>query len=453
MAKKPDLSIDGATIVTAAGSRSGSIVVADGRIEEISDEPVSAARDVDASGLIAMPGFVDAHVHLMEPPSEHREDWAHGSAAAAASGVTTILEHTHDGPVLSVADLEQKREFLKKRSIVDFGLGAHVFPESIRDIADVWAAGAAFLKAFTCTTHGVPGLDSDTLLQLFTAAADASAVCLVHAEDELILARAEERLRAEGVEDGSLIPRWRNRDAEIAAVGQVLGLASTTGAHVVIAHASSPPILALVIGAQRAGANVSAEACPQYLTLLEAEAHEHGAFRKFTPPARARDDGELEAMWSALATGDGLEYIASDHAPSTREQKAGGLWDAPFGLPGIDTTSTMLIDAACSDQISFERTAAVYSELPARTYGMGPQKGTLETGADADIVLIDPGATRTISDDGVRSKAGWTPSAGRSVRGAVVGTFLRGGQIFGDGEVLAEPGGGTFVPGGGARHG
>ena len=129
-----------------------------------------------------MPGFVDAHVHLMEPPSEHREDWAHGSAAAAASGVTTILEHTHDGPVLSVADLEEKREYLSGRSIVDYGLGAHVFPESIKDIADVWAAGAAFLKAFTCTTHGVPGLDSDTLLQLFTAAADAAAVCLVHAE-------------------------------------------------------------------------------------------------------------------------------------------------------------------------------------------------------------------------------------------------------------------------------
>ncbi len=451
MSAKPDLSIDGATIITPTERQSGSIVVSDGRIEAIADEPVEAARNVDAGGLIAMPGFVDAHVHLMEPSSEHREDWAHGSAAAAASGVTTILEHTHDGPVLSVADLEEKRDYLSGRSIVDYGLGAHVFPESIKDIADVWAAGAAFLKAFTCTTHGVPGLDSDALLQLFTATADAAAVCLVHAEDELILARAEERLKAEGVESGSLIPRWRNREAEIAAVGQVLGLAYATGARVVIAHASSLPILALVIGAQKAGARVSAEACPQYLTLLEDEAETHGAFRKFTPPARARDNGELEAMWSALAAGDGLEYIASDHAPSTREQKTGGVWEAPFGLPGIDTTSTMLIDAAFADQISFERVAAVYSELPARTYGMGPQKGTLEIGTDADVVLIDPGATRTISDDEVHSKAGWTPYAGGMVRGAIVGTYLRGEEIFRDGEILTEPGAGTFVPGAGAR--
>jgi dihydroorotase (multifunctional complex type) len=425
-------------------------VIRDGKIEAITDAAPDASRHIDADGLVAMPGFVDAHVHLMEPASEQREDWAHGSAAAAAAGVTTILEHTHDGPVLSVTDLEEKREFLSGRSIVDYGLGAHVFPESIKDIPAVWAAGAAFLKAFTCTTHGVPGLDSDTLLQLFTTAAEADAVCLVHAEDELILARAEERLRAEGIEDGSLIPRWRNREAEIAAVGQVVGLAYATGARVVIAHASSPPVIGLVIGAQRAGAHVTAEACPQYLTLLEEEANEHGPFRKFTPPARARNRGELEAMWSALAAGDGFEYIASDHAPSTREQKTGGVWDAPFGLPGIDTTSTMLIDAAFSDQISLERAAAVYSELPARTYGMGPHKGTLQTGADADVVLIDPTATRTISDDGVRSKAGWTPYAGRSVQGAVVGTFLRGTEIFGDGEVLAEPGMGTFVPGAGA---
>ncbi len=426
-------------------------MIRDAQIEAITDEAPDAARNLDAGGLVAMPGFFDAHVHLMEPPSEQREDWAHGSAAAAASGVTTILEHTHDGPVLSAADLEEKREFLATRSIVDFGLGAHVFPESIKGIGELWAAGAAFLKAFTCTTHGVPGLDSDTLLRLFTAAADADAVCLVHAEDELILAQAEERLKAAGVDDGSLIPRWRNREAELAAVGQVVGLASATGARVVIAHASSPPVIGLVIGAQRAGANVSAEACPQYLTLLEDEANEHGPFRKFTPPARARNSGELEAMWSALADGDGFEYIASDHAPSTREQKTGTVWEAPFGLPGIDTTSTMLIDAALGDQISLERAAAVYSELPARTYGMSPQKGTLETGADADVVLIDPSATRTISDDGIRSKAGWTPYAGRKVQGAVVGTFLRGTEIFRDGEILAEPGTGTFVPGGGAR--
>lgn len=453
MAAKPDLSIDGATIITPTGRRAGSIVASAGQVTALTDEPVEATRNVDASGLIAMPGFVDAHVHLMEPPSEHREDWAHGSAAAAASGVTTILEHTHDGPVLSVADLDEKREYLSGRSIVDYGLGAHVFPESIKDIAETWAAGAAFLKAFTCTTHGVPGLDSDTLLRLFNAAADASAVCLVHAEDELILAKAEERLRSEGIDDGSLIPRWRNREAEIAAVGQVLGLAYATGARVVIAHASSPPVLGMVIGAQKAGANVTAEACPQYLTLLEEEADEHGPFRKFTPPARARNRGELEAMWSALAAGDGLEYIASDHAPSTREQKTGGVWDAPFGLPGIDTTSTMLIDAALADQISLERVAAVYSELPARTYGMGPQKGTLEIGADADVVLIDPAVTRKISDDDVRSKAGWTPYAGRAVRGAIVGTFLRGQEIFRDGEILAAPGTGAFVPGGGARQG
>jgi dihydroorotase (multifunctional complex type) len=449
----PDLSIEGATIVTPRGQRVGSVAVSEGRIAGISERPpADAARRVDGEGLLAFPGFVDAHVHLMEPASAHREDWAHGTAAAAASGVTTLVEHTHDGPVLSAEDLEEKRSFVEGRSLIDFGLAAHVFPESIERLGEVWAAGAAYLKAFTCTTHGVPGLDSATMLHLLRKVAEIDGICLVHAEDEPILTRAEQELRAQGRSDGGLIPDWRSREAELAAAGQVLALAAQTGARTVIAHASSSPVLDLVASARAAGAPVAAEICPQYLLLKEGEASEHGALRKFTPPARARDESELERMWDELANEERVEYVSSDHAPSTLEQKSAGVWDSPFGLPGIDTTSAMLIDAALEGRITLERLAAVYSEAPARIYGMGPRKGTLEVGADADIVLVDPGARRTLSNEEVRSKAGWTPYAGRSVRGAVVATFLRGEEIFSEGEVRAEPAAGEFVPGRGMRR-
>jgi dihydroorotase-like cyclic amidohydrolase len=137
---------------------------------------------------------------------------------------------------------------------------------------------------------------------------------------------------------------------------------------------------------------------------------------------------------------------SSDHAPSTRAHKAAGdIWDAPFGLPGLDTTSAVLIDAACRGRISFERLVALYSSGPAALYGLAPQKGTLGPGADADVVLVDTRPTRVLDDAGVHSRAGWTPFAGMRVQGQVAGTWVRGEPAFADGEVVAAPGHGCLV--------
>jgi dihydroorotase len=176
------------------------------------------------------------------------------------------------------------------------------------------------------------------------------------------------------------------------------------------------------------------ESCPQYLTLLEDEVLEHGPFRKFTPPARARDEGDLDAMWRALADGT-IDLISSDHAPSTAAQKrAGSIWDVHFGLPGIDTTLSVLLDGAAAGWISYERVVAAYSEAPARIYGL-KSKGRLEPGADADLVVVDPTQRWTVTDEDILSKAGWSPYSGRTFTGRAVRTYLRG----------EEPGTGRFV--------
>jgi len=445
-----DLTIAGGDVVTARGRRRASVSVRDGRVAAISAEPLAARETVDASGLLVLPGFVDAHVHLMGSVSPERETWEDGTAAACAAGVTTLIEHTHADPVLTAADLSRRCEHAGARLRVDFAVGAHVFPDSIGAVPELAEAGVAFLKAFTCTTHGVPGLDAGRLLELFRAAAPTGRPCLVHCEDESILEVAEQRLRAGGRDDGAVVPEWRCREAELTAVREVVGLAEDTGADVVVAHVSSPSVLDVITAAQARGARVTGETCPQYLTLYEHEAIEHGAFRKFTPPARARGAADLEAMWRAVDAGRGIEYVSSDHAPSTVEQKrAGSVWEAPFGLPGIDTTSSVLIDAALRGTLSLERLVDLYATAPARRYGLAARKGRLEPGADADVVLVDPAAERLLAHDRVRSGAGWTPYDGRRVRGAVVATYLRGRPAFADGEVAAAPGQGRFVPAGG----
>jgi len=448
-----DLVIRGGTVVTSSGQAQLNVLVRDGRLVDVGPADPPAADVVDAGGLLVLPGMVDTHVHLMDPGDTEREDFPTGSAAAAVRGVTTVVEHTHARPVRSVPELEAKKAHLQGRSHVDFGLAAHVWPDRIDRLAELWHAGVAFFKIFTCTTHGVPGLDAAALLATLRALATAGAPSLVHAEDESITQNVEQALRAAGREDGALLVEWRSRESELVAVQTVCLLARLSGAKVTIAHASQPAVVDLVGTARAQGADVVAEACPQYFVLREQEVLAEGALRKFTPPARARTPADEEDMWALLRAGR-FNHVSSDHAPSTRGQKSqGDLWTAPFGLPGLDTTFPLLLDAALCGRISLNDVVRFYSEHPARRYGLR-RKGSLSVGADADLVLVDPAASWTLADDRIVSKAGWTPYADRRLQGEVVRTYLRGREIASNGAVR-DPLLGRFLPGAGVagHHG
>lgn len=442
-----DLVVRDGIVVGGSGRRRGDVLIEGEHIVDVvsGSWPGRAEREVDASGCFVLPGLIDTHVHLMDPGDPERETFPQGTAAAAASGVTTIVEHTHAWPVHEVERLHEKVAHLRGRSHVDFGLAAHVWPDRTHELDGLWRAGVAFFKIFTCTTHGVPGLSADELLSVFGSFAASGSRTLVHCEDEAITASTERALRAAGRVDPGLLTEWRSREAEIAAVAQVAALASVTQAVVRVAHASAPAVVELVGQFRDAGAPISAETCPQYLLLRESEVVVHGALRKFTPPARIRDEGDRRAMWSAVNDG-GVDQISSDHAPSTRAQKAAGtIWDAPFGLPGLDTTSSVLIDAALRGDTKLEQVAALYSERPARHFGLR-RKGSIGVGFDADLVIVDPLARRTVDAEHLRSGAGWSPYEGRSLRGAVASTYLRGRCIY-DGERVSETFDGRFLPG------
>jgi allantoinase len=448
-----DLAIEGGTLVTPRGRARLNVYVQGERIAEVTDARRPARETFDAGGLLVMPGMVDSHVHLMDPGATSREDFPTGTAAAARSGVTTIVEHTHASPVRTVAEMHAKLDHLRERSRVDYGLAAHAWPDRIDEVPALWAAGVVFFKVFTCTTHGVPGFDAGHLRRLFERIAAANAICLVHCEDETITAEAERILRETGRKDNGVIPEWRNRDAELTALAVTALLARRAGARIVTAHVSHPDALAAVARERAAGAAVRIESCPQYLSLREDEIIDHGALRKFTPPARARSEAELDRMWASLSDG-GIDIISTDHAPSTADQKReGDIWETHFGLPGLDTTLAVLLDGAARGRLSYERITEAYAETPARTYGLWPRKGRLGVDADADVVVVDPDERWTVSDADIISKAGWSPYAGRTLTGRAVRTYLRGRLIADGGSVIAEPGSGRHLRGPGVAGG
>lgn len=441
---KADCEITNATIVDPRGRYRGTIVINEGRVAGILAEPSgNAARIIDAEGLFALPGMVDQHVHFMDPGDNAREDFIRGSSAAAVGGVTTVTEHTHSNPVLTPDDLREKREHLKDRSVVDFGLMAHVFPDTIEYVPSLWEDGVAMFKVFTCTTHGVPGLLPDDLLRLFRSLAGTGARALVHCEDEFITEDNEERLRAALRNDYGVIPEWRSTEAELVAVNTVALLARLTGANITVAHASQPSVVDLVRRERELGAPLTIESCPQYFYLDENDVRKNGPTRKFTPPARETPAGNL--MWERLAKGQ-IDLVSTDHAPSTLDQKFGSnIWDCPFGLPGVETTLTMLLNAVANGNLTLEGLVQAYSETPAHLLGLYPRKGAIRVGADADIVLVDTEQEHVLKNENIVSKAGWTPFDGRRVKGRPVMTLLRGTTVAEEGRIVVGPGGGRFT--------
>jgi dihydroorotase (multifunctional complex type) len=421
-----DLMISGGTVVTSKGRRRANVAIDQGRIHSVGSERLTARKTVDATGLLVMPGGVDTHVHLMDPGSTEREDFPTGTGAAAAAGVTTIVEHSHGRPVRTVDDLREKLHYLDGRSNVDFGLAAHAWPGQTEAVPALWKAGVTFFKVFTCTTHGVQGHDAAALKVHLEATALIGAMSLMHCENQSLTEDAEKLLRGSGRSDPGVLPEWRSLDAELVAVAVAALLVRRTGAKASVAHVSNQEVASYIAAERTRGARLAAECCPQYFLLREDEVHDHGALRKFTPPARARTDDDELQMWRLLRDGV-LTHMSSDHAPSTLEQKgAGAFWDVQFGLPGIDSTMTTLLDAAARGHLAYEDVVRVYCEAPAKLYGLWPRKGRVAVGVDGDVILVDPKATRVLHNADVISKAGWTPFDGRSVTGMVVQTYLRG---------------------------
>ena len=443
-----DTAITGGTVVTANERFAGTVAIEDGQIAAVLDpsQSVTADRTIDASGKHIVPGGVDPHVHMMDPGDTEREDFPTGTGAAAAGGITTVGEHHRTDPTVLTADiLTDKREYLADRARVDYGLLAGGHPDNVDEIADLEAEGTLAYKSFTCDVHGVPALQSADMHRLYEEIERVGGISMVHPEDELMLNANEARIREEGRTDGSIVPEWRSKEAEQVAVSTTLQIAKQTGVPFWFAHLSHPELIDQVNRYKQQGVEVYAESCPHYFYLTREDVVEDAPYTMFTPPAR--EESDRRELWTRLDAGE-IDMINADHAPSTKEQKAQGednVFEAPFGIPGVETVLPLLLNGVADDKVSLERVVEVFATNPAKILDLYPRKGSLQVGADADLVIVDLSEEYTLRDEDVVAKCGWTPLDGLTITGDVETTLVRGEPVYREGDVVGEPGYGEFV--------
>jgi allantoinase len=453
-----DLIVAGGTVVNDHGLAPASVGVADGQVVAVfaSGSPLPQAREViDATGLLVCPGAVDAHTHFTGLHHRHEEGVTLGTRAAAAGGVTTILEHPQSSPPATTVDrFRAKRRMVAANASIDFGLWAGVEPSNLDQLPLLHGEGAVGFKGFMCSTRpdgeapdsfGLPRLEDDVLWRAMEVIAGFDGVLGLHAENHAILNGRRQELIAQGRDEPRAHATASPPVGEIEAVSRALLLARESRARCHIVHLSVAEGAALVREV-KSHARVSAETCPHYLTLDEDDLARLGTYGRCAPPLRPRRN--VEALWEYVSDGT-LEFVASDHCPYLPEQKAQGLtsiWKAPLGLTGAQTIGPLLFNETVNghglDVADFVR---LTSAAPARLFGLYPRKGAIQPGSDADLVLYDPQASWTIRAAEFFELSKWTPFEGRTGRGGVVRTLVRGRTVYEGGRILVEPGFGRFV--------
>jgi allantoinase len=434
-----DLVIRGGVVVAPDRRTRADIGIRAGRVAAVGHSLPAGKQAVDARGLLVLPGLVDGHVHFREPGMESKEDFGTGSRAAAAGGVTTVIDMPNTiPPVATVEGFNQKLALVSPKAHVDFGLYGMLGQSNAGQIGAMAAAGAMGLKLFMGQTTGDnPCPDDGAIHAGLRAAAAAGLVVGAHAENNPLLQQFGRELRSAGRHDPRAHLDSRPDLVEVEAVTRIVTLAAATGTQIHIHHLSSAAGLARVRLLRSLGYRVSAEVLVGHLSLNDDAYEKHGNLVKLNPPIRPQAD--VAALWEGVRRGD-VDLIATDHAPHTaQEQAEADVWHAHGGWIGVETMLPLLLTQASDGRLSVSDIVRLCSYNPARRWGIDDRKGHLGVGSDADFVLVDENQPGQIRAGRLHSKHPVTPYDGWPTVGSVRATYLRGALVAQDGEPVGPP--------------
>jgi len=425
--------------------RESSIVSEDGVITKIGQNFSPVGEVIDARGKFVIPGLVDLHVHFREPGATQKEDFFSGSCAAAAGGVTTVLDEPNNTPVIdTTAALKLKLDTISGKALVDYGVTVALNDHNLDSLPEFKKLGATAYAEFDELGDRPTGLtDAGVLLDAMRAVKGVGGLLLMNCREAEIVDHEMSRLRRLGKNElfdyNSSFPRV----AESVAAAKRILMAESVGIRAHLREVSTLETVR-VLGALKSG--VTAEARPDHLFLNEEDSAALGPLAQQWTPIRRRVDSRelLKALSAGL-----IDTVASDHAPHTLEEKRPGyanIWDSPPGIPAVETMLPLLLAEVNRGALKLAKLVETSSTTPAKIIGVHPWKGEIAIGSDADLVIIDPDEEWTIRGDELHGKTHWTPYEGRKVKGKVHKTLVRGTLTYDQGEATGKPGQGRLLP-------
>jgi len=422
----------------------GGIHVEEGRIIKIGKEAnlPRADRTMDVKGLVALPGLIDAHVHLRDLQLSYKEDFYTGTCAAAAGGFTTVLDMPNTVPATdSSARLKEKYEHAEKRIVVNVGFHAGL-TDRLEEISKLARLGAFSFKLNLYKPTPEIAVEDDRLMtHLLLKCRDVRRPVTVHAEDREFIGRKRAQFKTGEKPTVEDFLRAHSKEAELLAVNRMIDLARTR-AHLHICHLSAIKSLNSIEEARRKGLRVTCETSPHYMFLNENHLRRLKGIALTVPPVR--DSTNSRMLWNAFIDSR-IDLIATDHAPHTEEEKAlDDIWKVSPGIPGLETALPLLLTRVNKGQLHLSRLVRAMSEEPASIFGL-QGKGRLKQGGDADLTLIDLKAKFKIDSTKFHSKAKLSPFDGFKCQGKPVKTFVAGKLVMDNGEIVGEKGTGSVL--------
>ena len=419
------------------------LVVTDGRFEEIlpagSETAAGDEQWVDLDGALVLPGVIDGHVHFDDPGFTQREDFTSGTSAAAAGGVTCVVDMpcTTLPPVVTTDALENKLKIIGPKAHVDYMLWGGVSGNAMTDqqwrkhLADLVDAGVAAIKVYMLSGMDTfRDLTTTEVREVLTQTHRLGIPVGVHAEDRSIVDELTERAKGRGDDSPAAYAAARPAAAEATAVMAAVEAVRATGARVHIVHLASGEALDVVSAARFEDLPISAETCPHYLQFTTEDFEQMGSLLKTAPVVKHEDD--RQRLWQGLASGE-LSFVATDHAAGRwpEEKETGSIWTDYGGVPGVELLLPHLwSEGVVAGRITLQRLTELLASEPARFFGVDHRKGWLRPGCDADFVVFDEGARWTVRATALHNLNRYTPFENFELTGRVRATYVRGQCAF-----------------------
>lgn len=394
---------------------------------QIASSDAANIREIDADGLTLLPGMIDPQVHFREPGLEHKEDLFTASCACAKGGITSFLEMPNTRPLtIDQAALDDKLRRASEKCLVNYGFFIGATADNLEALLKV--NPTCGIKIFMGSMHGALLIDQDALLESIFAHGDR--LIAVHAEDQARI--SQRRQEFAGITDPAIHSQIQDNQAALMATQLALKLSKKYQRRLHILHMSTAEEAELL--RQDKPAWVTAEVTPQHL-LLNTDAYAQiGTLAQMNPPLRSPHDNEV--LWQALLDGV-IDFIATDHAPHTLEEKAQGYPNTPSGMPGVETSMALMLTQAMQGRCTVPQVANWMSTAVAKAYGI-PNKGAIAPGYDADLVLVDLETYRPVRREELLTKSRWSPFEGWDLTGWAVVTIVRGQVVYDHGKLNTE---------------